>query len=69
MLILFLAKKNNPFLDLLLNVQGEVGDSELTDQNFREETDTFMFAVHDTTSSSNGFVMIKNFLVTLILKG
>ncbi|XP_035713527.1 cytochrome P450 4c3 [Folsomia candida] len=53
-------KKRKAFLDLLLDLseQSDDGDGTLTDVEIREETDTFMFAGHDTTSASMSWTIL-----------
>ena len=47
------TKKKLAFLDLLFEIQRE--DPSFTDEDIKQETDTFMFAGHDTTASAISF--------------
>ncbi|CAH1271233.1 CYP4F2 [Branchiostoma lanceolatum] len=49
--LILAEKKRLDFIDILLTAQDEDGRG-MTDEEIREQVDTFLFAGHDTTSST-----------------
>ena len=57
-LVIFLGtKKRLAFLDLLIEYCDKEGSDKMSDEDIREEVDTFMFEGHDTTAAAINWSM------------